>query len=116
MIYTEVLLNDTYFPFILSGEKSVDARINKPSYETIEAGSLIKFVGSLTKNLEAYCRVTKRNHYKTFREMLEAEGLSSCLPGIATVEEGVKIYLSFPGYEAQEKSVGVVAFQITPLR
>lgn len=111
----EVLLYDGYFQPILMGEKSVDARINKAPYDIIRIGSIIKFVGTQTKSLEAYCRVEDRREYKTFEAMLNAEGLSKCLPGVATVQEGVKTYFGFPNYETNEKTFGVVAFQIVPL-
>ncbi len=113
--FSEVLLHDSYFPAILSGAKSIDARVNKPPYDTLDVGSIIKFVGTQTKSLEAYCYINRCQKYKTFQEMLTAEGLSKCLPTITSIEEGVKIYFNFPNYEANEKIYGVVAFQISLL-
>lgn len=111
----EVLLYDGYFAPIMNGEKSVDARINKTPYDTLNAGDIIKFVGTQTRSLEAYCRIQGRREYKTFEEMLNSVGLSKCLPGIASVQEGVKTYLSFPNYAVNEKQYGVVAFDVVPL-
>ncbi len=109
---TRVLLHDTYFSAILSGEKPVDGRINKPPYDTLNIGDLIHFVGTQTVTMEAYFEITGRTFYKSFREMLEKEGIARCLPGVASVDDGVAIYHAFPKYEENEKQFGVVAFGI----
>ncbi|CAK9184860.1 unnamed protein product [Ilex paraguariensis] len=44
--------------------------------------------------------------------MLQAESLAKVLPGVETVEEGVKIYRKFYSLE-KEKSNGVLAICVT---
>ncbi|OAE21544.1 hypothetical protein AXG93_2543s1030 [Marchantia polymorpha subsp. ruderalis] len=49
--------------------------------------------------------------YSTFEEMLEIEGLSSVLPEVTTIKEGVQVYRKFYS-EAREKEAGVVGIHV----
>ena len=52
--------------------------------------------------------ITKKNIYNTFKEYLETEELSKCLPGILNIEDGLSIYFKYFTKE-DEKTYGVVA-------
>jgi ASC-1-like (ASCH) protein len=56
-----------------------------------------------------YTYVTDIEHYASFGDMLEHVGLEKALPGVATVEEGVELYLRFRGYGEGEAACGVHA-------
>lgn len=50
--------------------------------------------------------------YPSFREMLSAERLKSCLPLARDLDEGVRIFHAFPEYKELEKQLGVLAIRI----
>ncbi|GKV29165.1 hypothetical protein SLEP1_g38116 [Rubroshorea leprosula] len=54
------------------------------------------------------------HHHSSFSEMLETEGLTKVVPGVQTVEEGVKVYRKFYT-EEKEKSNGVLAIFVAKL-
>lgn len=67
-------------------------------------------------------RVLEVLRFASFRDMLRFQDdsdlggdkhfLQKCLPGCGSVEQGVGIYHSFPGFQERAKSVGVVAFRV----
>ena len=65
-------------------------------------------------------RVLSVQRHNTFREMLLASGVDACLPGVASLDEAVRIYHSFgtwsgETFEDLERRCGVVAIQVTSL-
>lgn len=44
--------------------------------------------------------------------MLVSEGLSNCLPGITSLQQGVEIYESLPGYKEKVVQYGAIAMNI----
>ena len=60
-------------------------------------------------------RVSQVRRFDAFELMLEECGLGACLPGVASMPDGVAIYRQFPGFHSQEVAHGVVAFDIQPV-
>lgn len=90
-------------------EKIVEARVAIPKYTKINIGDSIAFICG-TKTVSR--KVTYKATYTTFEQMLTVEGKNNCLPGVKTVNDGVKFYLAFKNYPWLEQSFGVVAFQL----
>ncbi|KAG2557328.1 hypothetical protein PVAP13_8NG220903 [Panicum virgatum] len=72
----------------------------------ITQGSLLLFNKCLLLNVEAVKK------YSSFSEMPQAEIISNVLPGISSIEEGVKVYRKFYTDE-REKSYGVLAISVS---
>ncbi|MCO5601858.1 hypothetical protein L7F22_055983 [Adiantum nelumboides] len=64
--------------------------------------------GNFTESSKLHKKV---NHFCSFYEMLEVEGMDRVLPGVTSIEEGVAIYRSFYSKE-KEFSRGVLAIYV----
>ena len=69
-----------YFDLILEGKKTVEGRLNQKKYQKIKIGDLVSFKSSEPTDHSTFCIVREKNIYRTFKDMLEAEGLENCLP------------------------------------
>lgn len=110
-LHTVTLLSQ-YLHAIKSGAKTVEGRTYCGKYKDICVGDMIHFVSNTNPDEEVVARVTHVNVYPGFKEMLIAEGLSACLPGVSNIDEGVQIYHSFPMYEERSKQYGALALRI----
>uniref|UniRef100_A0A7S0RNJ1 ASCH domain-containing protein n=1 Tax=Chlamydomonas leiostraca TaxID=1034604 RepID=A0A7S0RNJ1_9CHLO len=107
-----ITIQKKYLDLIISGAKTVEGRTNTPKYRALVPGSLVRLTDGQDEGHTATVRVESLATYASFEDMLRAEGLHSCLPGVATLEEGVTIYRSFPGYSELEQAHGVVAIRV----
>ncbi len=101
-----------YVPLIREGQKTVEGRLNKEKYQTMKPGDILAFCVKREPSDTTFCKVLRLRTYKTFRAMLEAEGLRSCLPTAETLEEGVAMYHRFADYQKGEKRDGVLAINM----
>ncbi|HPE84826.1 MAG: ASCH domain-containing protein [Chlamydiia bacterium] len=104
-----------YWQKIFAGLKTVEGRINDGKAKKIRLHDYIQFNSSDHPSAQLVCQVLAVHYYPTFKEMLINLGVEHCLPGIASLDEGVAIYHSFPGYAEREKISGVVAFSLKHL-
>ncbi|AEC51880.1 hypothetical protein PNA2_0964 [Pyrococcus sp. NA2] len=105
----EMGLQEEYIELIKSGKKKIEGRLYDEKRRQIKPGDIIIFEGGKLKVKVKAIRV-----YKSFKEMLEKEGIENVLPGVKDVEEGVKVYRQFYD-EEREKKYGVVAIEIEPI-
>jgi ASC-1-like (ASCH) protein len=110
--YHQCKLARRYFNDICSGKKTTEGRINRDKFRNFKANDIIEFVCADNPDDVIICTITAVNNYKSFREMLEQEGIQKCLPGIRKISEGVKIYHQIPGYEEGAKDCGVLGIRI----
>lgn len=103
-----------YIRLICEGKKTVEGRVNDPKYQNVKPGDLVQLVDKSNPDCNALCMVRGVNRYKTFDDMLDREGVSNCTPG-TSLEEALKIYRSFPGYDVGERKYGAVAFLLEVL-
>lgn len=109
----QVSLSSPYLELIQSGKKTAEGRIYKNKFKEMCIGDYILFIDNHNTNKTVLCVITYLHVYKTFHEMLTKEGLNVMLPCMAkTIEAGVTIYKSFPGFAEQELLHGVVALGI----
>lgn len=105
-------LRAPYFRMVQSGRKTVEGRLNKPELHSLKVGERIRFQREHeTKNF-VNVKVISLRTYPTFREMLDKEGLHRCLPDVKSLDEGVRLYHSFPSYYEKEKLYGALAIRI----
>ena len=102
-----------YFQSILNESKTVEGRINKGKFQKINKGDLVSFCSG-DNRLSA--RIVEKKIYKSFENMINQEGISSLLPDVSSVEQGIEIYNSFPGYQEEVKKYGCVAFRLQVIK
>ena len=134
----ELSVQKEFFTKIREGIKTVEGRAGKIDTEnnilenyreketSFKAGHKTRFTISGNEESECSgnvalietvtCEITRVEFYETFEEMLAKSGLSNCLPGIQSMEEGVRIYRSFSGYQEREEQFGVVGIHVKLLK
>ncbi|CAD5245357.1 ASCH domain-containing protein [Thermococcus camini] len=101
-------LQEEYLKAIAEGRKRIEGRLYDEKRQAIRPGDEIVFENKLV------CVVKDVRVYSSFREMLEKEGIENVLPGVGSVEEGVKVYRRFYSDE-KEKKYGVAAIEVEPV-
>lgn len=104
-------LQQEYFNAIRLGLKTVEGRLNSPKFNDLKVGMNINFTCMITHEL-IVCSVQAINIYANFKDMLTTEGLKNMLPKITSINEGVTLYESFPGYREGVKKLGALAIKI----
>ena len=104
-----------YWRHIQQGSKTVEGRIYDGVCAKIQSNDFIQFCMNEQPTRSLTCKVLKVHKFKSFESMLKTMGTKNCLPDIESIEEGIKIYRSFPSYATKEKTHGVVAFSIVHL-
>ncbi|GAU21965.1 hypothetical protein TSUD_111060 [Trifolium subterraneum] len=102
----ELHVQEPFFTQLKDGLKTIEGRCASGKYNRIELGNLIL----LNKSLVFEVQGVKR--YPSFFDMLEAESLAEVLPGVESVEEGVKIYRRFYTEEKEQEN-GVLAITVS---
>jgi ASC-1-like (ASCH) protein len=102
-------LQASYFEQIYLCLKTVEGRINRPEYSVLKPGDYIKFESK--DNQALYAQVLQVKKFPSFRSYLNFFGLNACLPNVQTVEQGEKIYRSFPNYREKELTHGVIGIE-----
>lgn len=100
-----------YLSLLRDGIKKAEGRVNTSSVRKMRIGdSLILF----NSNRYVKGNIIFKHEYFTFEQMLDNEELFNMLPFLpanATINDGVKIYMEFPGSH-RIKSFGCVAIGI----
>ncbi|KZV34809.1 hypothetical protein F511_00711 [Dorcoceras hygrometricum] len=98
----ELHVHEPFFSQLSDGLKTVEGRSAVGDYRRIKPGDMILL------NKCVMLQVQDVHQYASFHDMLEAENLQEVLPGVKSIEEGVKIYRAFYS-EEKESSNGVLA-------
>ncbi|PNH08524.1 hypothetical protein TSOC_004927 [Tetrabaena socialis] len=125
----ESSLMPRYLELIRCGAKTVEGRVRVGKWADVLSGDLFRFTSSqgppaspapspppsspTAAAAPVLVRATTVRHYDSFRAMLEGEGLGACLPGVGSLDEGVEVYRSIPGYREAEGVQGVVGVGVT---
>ncbi|GLT34897.1 hypothetical protein SLA2020_093860 [Shorea laevis] len=104
----ELHVQEPYFTQLKDGLKTIEGRCAVGNYNRITSGAIILFNKCLVLEVQDI------HQHASFLEMLETESLTKVLPGVKTVEEGVKVYRKFYT-EEKEKSNGVLAIFVAKL-
>lgn len=105
-------LMEKYIRLIKQGKKPVEARVAIPMFEKWQEGDTIRFFSRKNPKVEVIVRIVAKNRYKTFRQMLEAEGIENLIPDVNNLNKGERLYLKIPKYAEREKQYGVLAFRL----
>ena len=109
----DMRLQRRWFDAIVFHGKTVEGRKESPRWTGIKIGDIIRFISD-EKNNTIKKRVIAVRKYDTITEFLEHEGLIHVLPGIHSIEGGVRdIYKSPPmSWTSEEVSkYGVLAIE-----
>jgi len=99
-----------WYDLIPHGEKSYEGRLDHGDVKPINTGTIIIFY---TEDLpELKVKVVSKHHFSSFADMFQNIAINKLLPGLTSVEEGIELYRSFPGYREGEMTYGVVVFGI----
>lgn len=101
-------VEEPYLSFILNGQKTIEGRLNKGKFKDLQIGDILIIGPEENKFI-----VNSLTLYKSFREMLEKEGIENIIPNKNTLDEAESVYHSFYTKE-QEEEFGVVAIGIKP--
>ena len=99
-------VQEPYKSQILSGQKTVEGRLNKGKFWALKVGDFLQF-----DDTGEQVKVVNLTLYPSFQEMFESEGLKHIVPDIKTIEQGVAVYRQFYSIE-QEKEFWVIAIEM----
>jgi len=105
-------LMEKYIRLIKGGKKPVEARVAIPMFEKWQEGDTIRFFSRRNPRVEVIVKISGKNRYRTFRQMLEAEGVENLIPDVNNIKEAERLYLKIPKYAEREKKYGVLAFRL----
>lgn len=94
----------------MSEKKIVEGRLNKGKFSDIEIGDVLELEPEKNK-----FEIIEKNIYKSFREMIEKEGVENVIPDKSDIDDAVNVYYKFYTKE-QEREFGVVAIKIKKLK
>lgn len=105
-------LNSPWFEYIQNGAKIYEGRRRTPKIALLQPGDTVSFYHYRDKDREPFSKKIKKIHnFKTFEEGLTVLPLGQCLPGVTSIDEGVRIYLRFVSIETQIKD-GIVMIEL----
>lgn len=108
-------LSEPWFTLIQLGIKKSEGRLNKGSFSKMKKGDIIIFENSeLGFNRSYHVKITSIKKYDTFENFIKKEKLENCLPGIDTIENGIKVYRKYYS-EKDEKDHKIIALRIRKL-
>ena len=102
-----ITIKQPWFNLIQSGQKTIEGRLNRGLFSRLQVGNKITWIH---KNLKCNIIVSKITKYRSFKEMLETEGLNNVLPTIDNIDDGIKIYRQY--YTEQDETNGVIAIKM----
>jgi ASC-1-like (ASCH) protein len=89
-------LSEPWFSLIKLGIKKCEGRLKKGDFSNFEKGDIIVFENNDFGFNRTICvKITSIHHYPTFEKYLESEKLETCLPGIDSIEDGLKVYYKY---------------------
>jgi ASC-1-like (ASCH) protein len=111
MTIHKIHCEDPWFSYIRQGVKPVEGRKKTHSYRKIKVGDQINFING---DESFFANVTEIREYPTLEQYFEDVSLEKALPGITTLEEGLKIYAEW-STEAQIRQYGFLGIFVEPI-
>ncbi len=108
----ESKLQDPHYQNILDGKKIYEARVYDEKRRKIKVGDEYVFFHNDDETKKSiHTIITDILTFDNFGEAIESVGIENILPG-ESLEDGVKLYESFPGYRENAKKYGVVVYKL----
>jgi ASC-1-like (ASCH) protein len=102
-------LKNKYIQFIAGGQKTYEGRVSTRFFEDYNVGDTVTW--SAGPN-EVTTRITSRQRYANFRDMLIDTGYKNMVPDARSLEDAVRIYNEIPGYQDKATRFGVIAMGV----
>ena len=101
-------VQEPWFGYIKSGEKTIEGRLNKGSFQELTEGDVVHW-----KNVDKIIKtqIISVHHHNDFEKMLIRHRLFNVLPGVRTYKGGVEVYRKFFS-PSDVKKYGVLAIKI----
>ncbi len=99
-------IQEPYLSFVLNGQKTIEGRLNKGKFKNLKIGDIL-LIGADAKRF----LIEKTTIYKSFREMIEKEGIKNVIPDKENIEDAEAVYYKFYTKE-QEEEFGILAIKI----
>jgi ASC-1-like (ASCH) protein len=103
-------VQEPYLSFILNEQKTIEGRLNKGKFKDLKIGDIL-LIGPEKKRF----LIERTTVYKTFREMIEKEGIENVIPDKDNIDDAESVYYKFYTKE-QEKEFGVLAIKIKVIK
>ena len=117
-INMEMNLDTIYFNFIKDGKKIYETRIYDPKRQLIKLKEIVIFKDR-NSNKKFKAMITELSWFKNFRDAIQDVGLKKVLPNVHSLDNGVKLYESFPHsevtYKKAAKKYGVLRMRFNLL-
>ena len=105
-------LQEPHFTNVLLGKKIYETRVNDKKRQKMNLGDTIIIKHNDDESKKYQVVITGKKIYKTFKKAIEDSGVKKVLPNVTSINNGVKLYKSFPGYTEGAKKYGVVRFTL----
>lgn len=105
-----ISIQDPWFTQISIGKKIVEGRLNKGLFRKLKTGDIVIWFNR-KNNKKFRTEILKTVVYKTFKEMIEKEGIKNILPIIDNINDGIKVYRQWYS-EEMEKEFGVLGIHL----
>ena len=114
----EMKLDTIYFNLIKNGKKIYETRIYDPKRQLIKLKEIVTFKDR-NSNKKFKAMITELSWFKNFRDAIQDVGLKKVLPNARSLDDGVKLYESFPHsegtYKKAAKKYGVLRMRFNLL-
>ena len=100
---------EPWFSKIKSGIKKIEGRKYSDKYASLQSGEVVMFYCNDDSFLVEIVKVVA---YPTVEEYIKTEGVSRVLPGIASFNDALNVYLGFNSKEQIQKSGGFLAIHV----
>lgn len=95
-------LDTIYFDYILNKKKIYETRVNDPKRQKIHLLDTVTFKDRNSKRTFKTL-ITELSYFKDFKSAIIDSGLKKVLPNAKTINDGIKLYESFPHDEGTFK-------------
>lgn len=110
-------LDDPHYDNVKNGSKIYEIRVNDPKRQKMNIDDVITIKHNSDSKKEQYkVVITDKKIFDDFKDAIKDSGIKNVLPNVSTINEGVKLYESFPhmegSYKKGAKKFGVVRFKL----
>lgn len=109
---TEMKLDSKYYRAILSGKKPYEIRLLDEKRKLLQVGGVITFRDSNNKENSFQVKILELKTFQNFEEAISSVGIENVLPGVKSLEDGVKIYHKIANYKEKAEVLCVLRIKI----
>ena len=104
---TKMNLETIHFENIQNGSKQYETRVYDKKRQLIKLKEIVTFQERDSKR-KFTAMITELSWFKNFKDAIKSVGIKKVLPNVRSLEDGIKLYESFPNYKKGAKKFGVL--------